>query len=217
MRIARDISFFGSLRFAGKLHHRLPRSLAAREHHAAGQRGKHAMETERHEAAAGVEVGPVELHRGDHAYREEGHGRLPEHNDDVAIGKELRAAKIHRREERHQHAGHGHTLAVEEAGVGASSIDHVEVQVDPAHAVHVGDCSQHFQRRDEYRLQPRRPPGRESGKRPMRIIRKPSRPAGHSWWISRAQFRVRQCQQRQHAGRENPRKDRRRPGAFPQR
>ena len=86
------------------------------EDDAAGQRGKDAMKSERHETAAGVEVRRIELQRGHHADRQHGHGRLPDDHDDVAVGDELGAGQIHRGEERHQAERDQESRAVQQAG-----------------------------------------------------------------------------------------------------
>jgi hypothetical protein len=74
------------------------------------------------------------------------------------------------------------------------------------------DGGEHLDGRDEHGLQPGSPPGRESRDRPVRVVGKPRRPTGDG--VGSAQFRVRQREQRQHASREDPRRDRRRAGLF---
>ena len=169
---AREISL-GIARLAGEMD-RLFEALQP-EHHAAGQRGKDAVKAERHEAAAGVEVRRIELQRGHDADREHGHGRLPDDDDDVAVRDELGARQIHRGEQHHQDQRDGEPGAVQEAGVLADLVDHVEVLIDPADAVDVGDRRQHLEGRDEDRLQPGRPSGDEAGDRAVRVAAETSR------------------------------------------
>ena len=102
MRIARDRSRLRIARLAGELH-RLLEALQ-REHDAAGQRGEHAVEAERHEAAAGVEVRGVELRRSATTpTARNGTAVFQITTIDVAVREELRAGEVDRGEQHHQH------------------------------------------------------------------------------------------------------------------
>ena len=107
------------------------------------------MEAKRHEAAARVKVRRIELQRGHYDDGEHRHQRFPNDDDHVAVGQELSAAKIHRGKQNHQPDCDRQSFSIEQTGILTDLINHVEVLVDPGHAVDIGDDGQHLDGRDE--------------------------------------------------------------------
>ena len=139
------------------------------EHDAAGQRREHAVEAERHEAAAGVEVGrrrtasPPTTHDARGTARPSSRPRrtmlLSDRNFAPA---RLIAVNTIIKSDRDDEPG-----AVEQARI----VEHVEVRRGPTSTLLMYVIArEHLDRRDEHRLQPRRPAGGEAGDRAVAVV-----------------------------------------------